>query len=304
MIIKMDNDVKCPFCSNKDVIFKRKIISPYNNKAYRHYYCRNCELEFFYPLVFENIYESELLEDYVLFHTGERKIPAWTKEMIKALKKLNINLENKKILDIGAGDGNNYLALREKFNITSDQYYAIEIDKKSINILKRRGVKHIINRFFNSSILNELKTKFNIILATEVLEHQINPKDFLDTAFKLLRDNGIMIITVPNRDRFFIKYKEVPGDLPPHHFLRFNKKFFSKNFSKNLIYLNDYPLNAPVVLQAKLISKKVLGTDFLWYFFVTGAIFMRFLNLIRGGGLIVIFKNNVQEKEVRRCYRK
>ncbi|HEC67278.1 MAG TPA: methyltransferase domain-containing protein [Candidatus Desulfofervidus auxilii] len=287
----MTNDIKCPFCNNKNVIFKREIISPYNNKTYKHYYCKNCELEFFYPLVFENVYEFELLNDYALFHTGQRRIPVWTKEVIKVLKKLNINLKNKKILDIGAGDGNNYLALREEFNIIPDQYYAIELDKKSINTLKKRGITNIINKFFNSSLLDQLKTKFDVIMATEVLEHQVNPRDFLDTAFKRLKDDGIMVITVPNRDRFFIRYKEVPGDIPPHHFLRFNKKFFLKNFLKNLIHLNDYSLNAHFVIQAKLISQKILGTESLWYFFIIGTIFIRFLNLIKGGGLIVILKN-------------
>ena len=217
---------KCPFCGSDNVKLKREILSPLNNRKYSHYYCKNCELEFFTPLVFENIYSNEKFDAYGNFHKGREEIPEWTKNVIAILKKLNISLKNKKILEVGAGDGINFIAFKKEFSISEDNYHAIELDEKSIKVCKKRGIKNITNEFFNKQILDKIDARFDAIICFEVLEHQINPKEFLDTCFKLLKKDGLLIITVPNGKMSFHKYKEIPGDIPPHHFLRFNKKFF------------------------------------------------------------------------------
>ena len=88
----------CPFCGSKNIEEMKHIISPFNQKDYKLMNCFNCCLQFFIPLVFENVYETEVLEEYVRFHQGKRTFPPWTKELIRVIKKLNIDLENKKVL--------------------------------------------------------------------------------------------------------------------------------------------------------------------------------------------------------------
>jgi len=284
---------KCPFCGSTNVKLKRKILSPLNNKEYSHYYCKNCELEFFTPLEFEDIYSNEKFDAYINFHEGREEIPEWTKNVIKVLKKLNITLKNKKILEVGAGDGINYIAFKEEFNISSFDYYVVELDKKSINVCKKRGIRNIINDFFNKQILNKITMKFDIILCFEVLEHQINPKEFLDTCFKLLKEDGLLIITVPNREMSFHKFKEIPGDIPPHHFLRFNKKFFKKNFKDNLVYVGVYRFkNKTIKDTSKILSKRILKNPNLWYIFVPLSLIIRLFDIMAGENLIVILKKN------------
>ncbi len=261
-------ELECPLCRSSKLNEIGELISKINNKNYKHYYCKNCELEFFTPLVFENIYDNEQVGGYIELHKGRREYPEWTKRLIKNIKKFNINLKNKKILEIGAGDGINYLALKENFGIDETQYYAIELDNKSIEICKKRGIKNVVNCFFDKSILNRMDCDFDIVIATEVLEHQINPREFLDIIFKILKKEGILFITVPNRDRFFIKYREL-DDIPPHHFLRFNKKFFMKNFEDRILLVEDF------LYENKNFLKKHL---------------LLVLEHIRGYGIMVIMK--------------
>jgi len=287
---------KCPFCNSNNVKLKREIVSPLNNKKYFHYYCKNCELEFFTPLIFENVYSNEKFNAYEYFHKGREDVPEWTKNVISILKKLNISLKNKKILEIGAGDGINFVAFKKEYTILNTNYYVVELDEKSTEVCRERGINNIINNFFNKQILDKINTKFDVILCFEVLEHQINPKEFLDTCFELLKEDGLIIITVPNREMSFHKYKEIPGDIPPHHFLRFNKKFFEKNFKNNLVYVGIHRFkNKTIIGTCKVLCKRILKTSKLWYLFIPMSLIIRLFDMIAGENLIVILKKNKSE---------
>jgi len=207
------------------------------------------------------------------------------------LKNLKITLKNKKILEVGAGDCINFIALKNEFNISNANYYVVELDEKSIKVCKRRGIKNLINEFFDKKLLSKINFKFDVILCFEVLEHQINPKEFLETCFNLLNKNGILVITVPNREMSFHKYKEIPGDIPPHHFLRFNKKFFRKNFGKYLVYIGVHRFkNKTIEETCKLLSKKILNTHKLWIVFTPLSLIIRVLDIIKGENLIAILE--------------
>jgi SAM-dependent methyltransferase len=287
--------LNCPYCEKDNLTLKRKITSILNNKRYEHYLCNFCDLEFFTPLKFDfTIYEGEGMDAYKEFHSGRKYTPEWTKNIIKVLKNKNINFKNKNILEIGAGDGVNFTIFKnvKSFHISAENYHIVELDKKSINICKKRGIKKIYNSFFSSDFIYKCDIKYDYILLPEVIEHQVNLNDFLTTAFSILNKSGKIIISVPNRDRFFLSQKENPHDLPPHHFLRFNKFFFKKNFKNKIDYLNDYSYSFNLIFDSsKILSKKYLNNDFFWIFFLPISFTLRILDRLRGEGLIVILKN-------------
>jgi SAM-dependent methyltransferase len=252
------------------------------------HFCNDCYLDFFSPLIFENIYENEKFSSYNEFHEGRDYIPEWTKEVIKVINKKNISLKNKTILEIGAGDGINYTAFKQNLSIGNKNYYGLELDKKSIKICKKRGIKNIINTYFNKNFKS--KSKFDLILILEVLEHQIDPKSFFEAVFTNLNKNGLVIISVPYRNRSFLKFKENPGDVPPHHFLRFNKKFFKKNF--NLFYISTYNShNKKIILSSKILSKELFKTHLYYLFLIPVILLLRIYDFFVGEGLICIIKN-------------
>jgi 2-polyprenyl-3-methyl-5-hydroxy-6-metoxy-1,4-benzoquinol methylase len=285
--------VNCPICCNKSkLLFKE--ISRINKKEYELYFCNFCKLEFYNPLVFENIYENEKVGAYEEFHTGRIKMPPWSKELIRIIKKLKINLNKKEIFEIGIGDGNNYKALKENFT-ENFNFEGIELDKKSINVCKKRGIKKIYDEYFDLNFLKKHKKKYDIILCTEVLEHQVDPKEFLDCLFKILKKDGVLILTVPNREIFLYNYRNY-GDVAPHHFLKFSKdcikNIFLKIYNKRILYLNDYSFyDKNLKISAEEISNLLVGNKFFYLFFIPLVLVLRILDKIRGEGIICIIKN-------------
>ena len=261
---------------------------------YKLHDCLSCQLTFFTPLIFEDIYETSIASCYNDRHEGKIKITESSDKTCRYLRhKINTN---KKILDIGASDCVNFIALKKYCEINNNNYYALELDKKALEIGRRAGVKNILPYYFDKSILSKVKIKFDIIIATEVLEHQVDPRDFMETSFKLLNENGLLVITVPNKDRFFMKRREMPSDVPPHHFLKMNKNFFIINFKKQLIHIEDfYNRLSNYKSTSERLSKNILKNKKYWALFIPFISFIRLIQLIyeiRGDKLLVVFKKS------------
>jgi len=141
---------------------------------------------------------------------------------------------NLRVLDIGAGRG-------QLLNMLSNKYekHAIEISEESIKIMEKNNIicrKHDISK-------NKLPYEdnyFNIVIATEVIEHIWNPEFVLEEAYRILKDNGLFICSVPNIYQIstIILYL---FDIPPIncaryksiHLRDFTKKLFKKALTEN-----------------------------------------------------------------------
>lgn len=289
----------CPYCNSEKILRKSGLISSLNKKSYDLFFCTTCLLEFFTPLKFEDVYQTEKNESYIEFHSGRRFFPEWTKEMIRFFKRINFQFfDGIKILEIGAGDGINFLALKQSFNISSENYFAVELDKKSVEVCKRRGIKNVIQEYFDGSIIPMMKHKFDFILITEVLEHQIEPKEFLSTAFSLLNESGSLIVTVPNRRRAFINSRSADGDVPPHHFLRFDRNFFRKNFGKQVSFMKEYSFsNKTLIASSEALCDHLFKSKRFFFLMLPAAVLLRMIDTLHGEGiLVVISKKNHVEK--------
>lgn len=94
------------------------------------------------------------------------------------------------ILDYGAGDGH----LRD-FVDDNYKYYYLDISKNHFNNLKKNDV--VLE--FNSDFKIPLKNKtMDVIVLSEVIEHLPNPGLVLSDIKKVLKDDGLLIITTPN----------------------------------------------------------------------------------------------------------
>lgn len=111
-----------------------------------------------------------------------------------------------KILDIGAGEGKFAKSLDNKFQVTSLDVPSSKISNK--NVLK-------IN-FLNWQTDN----KFDAIVFWESLEHTPKPEQYLQRAYKLLRNEGFIFIEYPRFDSFESKLFNQHWfhlDPPRHH---------------------------------------------------------------------------------------
>jgi 2-polyprenyl-3-methyl-5-hydroxy-6-metoxy-1,4-benzoquinol methylase len=251
-------NINCPVCREtiQEGNYLEKYLSDLNNQEYKLYHCKNCDLQFWWPLKIDlEIYEGEKEKGYVLHHHGLAELQYWHYYFFKKFP-----LNHGKLLDIGCGSGS-FLKEVEKLGF---DVWGIDFDKKSIEIAKKTGLKNVyplsLKEFYEFA--KEKNLKFDVITFFEVLEHQDNPAEFIKIARGLLSEEGYIAGSVPNRDSSFInlyrgKYDKT--DLPPHHFLRFSKKavinlFEKENFeikiweNKNLSYL-------ATLLEVSLIGK-------------------------------------------------
>ena len=133
-----------------------------------------------------------------------------------------------KILEIGSGHGFFIEALdQEGYNITG-----IEISKEKRRLAKKITKAKILDVDINQEIPN--LEKFNVIILFHVLEHIINPIEFLKKLKTMLSKNGKIIIEVPNSDDLQLghnqKYTEFYWQRAHIHY--FNPKILKVVFKK------------------------------------------------------------------------
>ena len=95
-----------------------------------------------------------------------------------------------KILDVGCGDGVIGEPLRKMGN------YVVSVELPTIAALAHRcGVPLLVAG--DAEHLTFASNSFNVVLASEVMEHLWNPRNFLDEAYRVLRADGHLIIETP-----------------------------------------------------------------------------------------------------------
>lgn len=100
-----------------------------------------------------------------------------------------------RILDLGCGDG--YLSLKCAANpeaevysidISINQLYKFKSRIHSGNIIQIQGsVEHLPFKY----------DKFDLIIASEIIEHLYDYKTFFEQMYYILKDSGILLLTVP-----------------------------------------------------------------------------------------------------------
>lgn len=151
-----------------------------------------------------------------------------------------------KVLDIGCNDGN----IRNFLN--NCDYYGIDLDKKLISELVKKGIK-AKSIDLNKQTIPFSKEKFDFILMLDVLEHIINPQKLLSESKARLNENGKLIITLPNdyhilnKIRFIFNKPLTEDPFAPYGHLHYfsikdGERFLIKNGFK---ILEKYPI-APV----------------------------------------------------------
>ena len=257
----MNQKINCPICNTSinSHNFLESYISPYNKQEYKLYECSNCLLQWWELLkIIPEFYEKEIFNSYELFHKGMlKKISRWHEPFFQYFPK-ELKL---KLLDVECGDGRFIKYCRE----IGFEVWGIDFDKKSIEAIKRNF--HIetvfpmsLEEFYEYAKNKNLK--FDVITFFEVLEHQDNPRNFLEMVKDILNEKGWIAGSVPNREKLFaeIDWKYFHGDYPPHHFLR-----FSKNSLKNILKIIDFstieviPLNLSLWDASSYIEKKIFG---------------------------------------------
>jgi 2-polyprenyl-3-methyl-5-hydroxy-6-metoxy-1,4-benzoquinol methylase len=101
--------------------------------------------------------------------------------------------QNPKILDVGCATGVIGRLLGSKNNI-----YGIENNPELFKIANKY-CEQVFNLDLNNFNVNEVtETNFQMIFLGDVLEHLVNPRETLRKIIKLAKDDGCIIISLPN----------------------------------------------------------------------------------------------------------
>lgn len=104
-----------------------------------------------------------------------------------------VNKRDARILDVGCGNG---LFLKMLKDCGFSDLAGLEMDVRSVQYGRQRYGLNIINRRFEPAIFEE--NRFDVVILNHVLEHFEDPEQFLYDIRRIIRDNGVVMVSVPN----------------------------------------------------------------------------------------------------------
>jgi len=113
------------------------------------------------------------------------------------------NIEKIKVLDVGGGEGHLLdlflKKLKEDFNngpYINSEFHMVDISKRQVEMAKEKGYNAIIYDISKGFPYDD--ESFDIIFVSEVIEHIFDTTTFLKECNRILKKDGIMVLTTPN----------------------------------------------------------------------------------------------------------
>jgi 2-polyprenyl-3-methyl-5-hydroxy-6-metoxy-1,4-benzoquinol methylase len=129
------------------------------------------------------------------------------------------------LLEVGCGTG---VFLQQYLAAVGDRIaVGVELNRNAVRTARENGLN------VRSDSLEDLaaaqERTFDAVCAFQVLEHVVDPLNFLASSSRLLKRGGILVIAVPNNASFFIGQDH--GNIlnmPPHHLIRWTPRSLSR----------------------------------------------------------------------------
>ncbi len=255
------NFKQCLLCANESRLVFSDMNGYVEGTKYDVYECQNCNSSFVSPM-------SNLKEEYDIIYGGDKKkdsntdyyyyLAKGTKKLSNPLKDLenysaifwgvikavkdNKIKQGAKILEIGSGLG--YLTYA--FNKSGFDCEGLDYSDTATDFANNFfGKKYKQGTIENFSENNE--NKYDVVIATEVIEHVVDPNAFIENSLKVLKSGGILILTTPIKD-IHPKGTIWETEPAPVHLWWFTEKGIesvAKNFNCeiNFVDFTDYTKN-------------------------------------------------------------
>jgi SAM-dependent methyltransferase len=195
------------------------------------YRCEASGLDFFMPpeaAGSEMLYQK--LQKFDWFYMQDK----W--EFTRAIEDLKYS---QKVLEIGSGPG--FFLEQAIRDLTGIQMRGTELNQVAHEEARHKGLP------VEYRTLEEIaagKDLFDAVCSFQVLEHVVQPRLFLEAVVHILSPEGLLILSVPNRESF-LEHQCNLLDLPPHHMTRWNAyafKYLEKIFPLKIVRILYEPL--------------------------------------------------------------
>ena len=130
------------------------------------------------------------------------------------------------LLDVGCGDGSSSEEIvKDGWSVSG-----LELSPKNVTKARKKGINAVVGNAEEKLPYNE--DMFDVVIAGEIIEHLTNPKNFLEECYRVLKPNGVLILTTPNVCFLLSRIKVLFGKLPyasaPFHFQYFTLSSLKK----------------------------------------------------------------------------
>jgi methionine biosynthesis protein MetW len=220
---------KCNLCESDDstILFNGRDRVHKKDGLFTVVKCNNCGLIYtnprpkqtiiseYYPEVYWDIKENEEVN----FENKLKKV------VHKSINKIYYQMKipsqySGKVLDIGCGDGK----LLSNLKNTGWETYGVEISDLAVEFARKKYGLNIFEGVAEDAMFED--EFFDVIILSHVLEHLPDPKATLKEINRILKPNGLLIISIPNVNSFEAKHfkKYWTAWELPRHFYHFSNK--------------------------------------------------------------------------------
>lgn len=240
----------CPVCESINVM----PIDSYTSDGYTCHQCKECDIVFVDQMKGgdQNWYESS--EWYEIDIGVQPKLKWYENQFLGE----TFDWNSHHVLNIGCGKTGFLRHLQDKgANVTG-----VDINPEMISFTKDvLGIEKVFHSDIKAFINGFSGGKFQAIVLFEVLEHLDNPGECLKLLKKILAPDGVIVFSVPNRNRIFPATSI--WDYPPHHLTRWNVKSIENALNVHA-YRAQRILISPVIADDFMrVMKIYFGTLFL-----------------------------------------
>lgn len=220
---------------------------------------------------------------------AEKKYPNSTLDAQRILTFLNAiyATNGTRFLDVGAGYG---LFSREA------QKHGCDVTSLEVGTFERQCIKEFTGKDALPYMFEEFEAHdkaFDMILMSQILEHVIEPVNWVHKANNLLKSNGILCIAVPNFNSFFryLLGAKDPFIIPPEHL-----NYFTPKGLVALVENAGFEVVAVHHVSRLPFSSRVQGNTMLKMFVgMAEKTFCQLLTMVRLGMFLNVYARRVED---------
>lgn len=147
------------------------------------------------------------------------------------------------VLDIGCFDGSFLETLKKQKKCVVE---GIELNKNALKIAKAKGISaYALDLHQPEIVVNKISKRYDAITILDVIEHLLYPPQILQVLPKLLKDDGQLIVSIPNINHVDVIIKMITdgwetyddGLLDRTHTHFYSSQEICSEFQKHQLYL-------------------------------------------------------------------